>query len=114
MPTGTLIGVIGSLVGIIGAIFGIFRNVRTDNDSSGREMGKILSDLGYIKSTLNDISDKVNTQDKRHTDIITRLAILDTFKTTIRDELHAHDDKISAINKEIEKLKAKINTIENK
>lgn len=65
----TAIAVIGSVVGIIGCIVGIYgatRNKKHDDNNAGREIGLIMSEIGYIKGNTDDIKVKLDKHDAQN------------------------------------------------
>ena len=68
--------IIGIVVGITGAVFGLvtfFRNKRTDDEEDGKKDGIVLTELGYIKSGVDDIKRKQEKQDERNEAFATEL-----------------------------------------
>ena len=63
-----IIGILSVLSPIAGFIIGLLtmrRWQKTDDASSGREMGALLTDIGYIKSSTDEIKRKFDTHDER-------------------------------------------------
>lgn len=68
MDIGQIAVVVSVLGGIAGIIFGIttlFRNKKHDNEADGKQAGVILTELGYIKSSVDDIKRKQDRQDEQ-------------------------------------------------
>lgn len=68
-----VLGVIGTLCGIYFGYSGHKRTERKDNQQKGEESGTLFSDIGYIKSGIDDLKRKQEKSDERHIEIITRL-----------------------------------------
>lgn len=71
---------IGVLVGIAGAVFGgvsFFRNKRQDDAAGGKRDGVVLTELGYIKSGVDDIKRRQERQDERHVEVVSRLTAVE-------------------------------------
>lgn len=59
----TLISIIGGIAGIVFGIITYARNRRQDNTSEGQRNGEIMSELGYIKSGVDDVKRKQEKSD---------------------------------------------------
>lgn len=68
-----VIGLISTLCGIWFGYSGYKRSERKDNQQEGKESAILLSDIGYIKSGIDDLKRKQEKSDERHIEIITRL-----------------------------------------
>jgi hypothetical protein len=68
-----VIGVIGTICGIYFGYSGYKRTERKDNQQAGKESATLFSDIGYIKSGIDDLKRKQEKSDERHIEIITRL-----------------------------------------
>lgn len=56
------------IVGIAGFVFGgvtFFRNKKSDDAAGGKKDGIVLTELGYIKSGVDDIKRKQEKQDEQ-------------------------------------------------
>ncbi len=72
--------IIGMIVGIAGALFGAvtyFRNKKSDDEADGKRDGVVLTELGYIKSGVDDIKRKQEKQDERNEAFSTRLVAVE-------------------------------------
>ena len=54
----TLISILGGIAGIVFGVITYARNKRQDNTSEGQRNGEIMSELGYIKSGVDDVKRK--------------------------------------------------------
>lgn len=68
-----LFGAIGTLLGIIISYAAFLRNSKKDSNDAGREVGAVLSELGYIKGGIDDLKAENREQRKTNTELITRL-----------------------------------------
>lgn len=68
-----VIGAFGSICGIYFGYSGYKRTERKDNQQEGKESATLFSDIGYIKSGIDDLKRKQEKSDERHIEIITRL-----------------------------------------
>ncbi len=72
--------VLSALFGIGGLIFGIItavRNKKTDDTKEAKEDGIILTELGYIKSGVDDIKHKQREQEKQNIDFVKHLTAVE-------------------------------------
>lgn len=72
--------IIGIIVGIMGVVFGVIaymRNKRTDDEKDGKKDGMVLTELGYIKSGVDDIKRKQERQEQQHIEVVTKLTAVE-------------------------------------
>lgn len=76
------IGVIASIVSAaVGAVLGVVgakRNLLADGDRHSRESATIISEIGYIKSGIDDIKRKQEKTEERYYDLAVRVSRLET------------------------------------
>lgn len=60
----TLISIIGGIAGIVFGVITYARNRRQDSTSEGQRNGEIMSELGYIKSGVDDVKRKQERSDE--------------------------------------------------
>lgn len=66
--------------GVGGLVFGIItavRNKKTDDTKEAKEDGIILTELGYIKSGVDDIKHKQEEQEKQNIDFVKHLTAVE-------------------------------------
>ena len=71
---------IALLCTIVGGVIGILsfsRNKTKDDKSEGRQNGQMLTELGYIKSGIDDIKTEQREQRKINTEHATKLAAVE-------------------------------------
>lgn len=68
-----LIAVIGSVVSVAAFFVGRMTAAKT----SGQEYGVMLTDIGYIKSGIDDMKKKMEQSDKRYIDLAERVTALE-------------------------------------
>lgn len=77
----TAISVISTLCAITFGYAAFSRNKKKDDEEGGAKTAVVLSELGYIKSSLDDIKRKQESadekQEKQHIDVITRLTAVE-------------------------------------
>lgn len=91
--------IIGIIVGVGGFIFGLvtfFRNKKSDDASEGRKDGTILTELGYIKSGVDDIKRKQEKQDEQNLVFAERLSSVEASAK----QAHKRLDKIEGTTRE--------------
>jgi hypothetical protein len=77
---GILATVIGAVGGVCAIVFGYTsykRNQKADDSKSGKESGTLFTEIGYIKSGIDDIKRKQEKQDERYTDMVERLSTVE-------------------------------------
>ena len=73
----TVIGVVGGLAAIIFGYATYKRNQKTDDSNEGKETGTLFTEIGYIKSGIDDIKRKQDKQDERLMQISERLTAVE-------------------------------------
>jgi len=73
----TVIGVVGGLAAIIFGYATYKRNQKTDDSNEGKETGTLFTEIGYIKSGIDDIKRKQDKQDERLLQISERLTAVE-------------------------------------
>lgn len=69
----TVLGIMGTVCAIAFGYATFKRNRKADDAQEGKTNGTILTEIGSIKSGVDDIKRKQDKQDERHVEIITRL-----------------------------------------
>lgn len=72
-----LLGGMGAISGIVFAIASYKRSNKAENKDEGKSQGSILTELGYIKSGVDDIKRKQEKQDEQHIEVIERLSAVE-------------------------------------
>lgn len=60
----TVISIIAAIGGVVFGVTTIFRNKKQDDTQDGKESGVILTELGYIKSGVDDVKRRQEKQDE--------------------------------------------------
>ncbi len=68
------IGLCASLLSVVFAALASKRNERQDNKSEGKSEGLIMSDIGYIKSSVERMEKNLTSVDERYRNIVERVA----------------------------------------
>ncbi len=64
---------IGTILGIVLSYVAFLRNTKKDSERDGRETGQVLTELGYIKSGVDDLKAEQRRQQETNLELITRL-----------------------------------------
>ena len=73
----TIFGLVGTASAIIFAILAFRRNNKSDDTAFGKQTGEILTNIGYIKSGVDDIKRKQERQDEQHIEVVERLSAVE-------------------------------------
>ena len=73
-----LIGIGGTILGLVISYLTFFRNSKKDSKDSGKETGAVLTELGYIKSGIDDLKNENREQRKTNIEVITRLTAVES------------------------------------
>ncbi len=71
------VSVIGGIAGVVFGCVTFFRNKRTDDAAGGKKDGIVLTELGYIKSGVDDIKRKQEKQDEQNMIFVSRLTAVE-------------------------------------
>ena len=77
MELATIISIAAGVCGIIFGLAIFFRNERSDDAQDGKKDGVVLTELGYIKSGVDDIKRKQEKQEQQHIEVISRLTAVE-------------------------------------
>ena len=66
-----------TVLGIAVSIATFFIGRQTAAKKQGQHDGQIMSELGYLKSNTDDIKRRLDKQDERHLDLVTRLTAVE-------------------------------------
>ena len=73
----TVVGIVGSVCAIIFAYMAFSRNKRQDSTSVGEKNGTILTEIGYIRSGIDDIKSEQREQRRTNTEFVSRLTAVE-------------------------------------
>ena len=94
MDIGVAIGTLGALVGIAFGYTSFLRNRRQDEQGDGERAGTLLTEIGYIKSGVDDIKRKQEKQDEKHLEIVARLAAVEAAAKQAHKRIDRLDETI--------------------
>ncbi len=72
---------VGVAAGVAGIVFGAaqyLRGRRADGEEGGKTVGTVLTELGYIKSGVDDIKRKQERQDEQNMQVTSRLTAVES------------------------------------
>ena len=90
------IGILCTLVGLIISYAVFSRNKAKDDKGEGQQIGQVISDVGYIKSGIDDIKSEQREQRKINTELFTRIATVEASAEQAHkrlDHMEAHDER---------------------
>ena len=106
MDTSVVITTISVLVAIAASIYGIYSNKKkntnmdvTEATENGRNIGTVLTELGYIKSSVDDIKTQQRTMDEKILGVVKDIVGLNEFKRTTEDRLTRLESDVRELNK---------------
>ena len=73
MELNIIIGLICTILGLSISYTVMRHNMQKDSKTDGKESGTILTEIGYIKSSTDEIKSEQKDQRKTNTEMITRL-----------------------------------------
>ncbi|MBU5438274.1 hypothetical protein KQI42_09655 [Tissierella sp. MSJ-40] len=73
----SILGILGTACAIIFGYIAFSRNKKQDDNKEGKQNGTILTEIGYIKSGVDDIKRKQEKQDLQHIEVISRLSCVE-------------------------------------
>lgn len=89
----TIISVLGTISSIMFGYLAFRRNANTDNKQIGRESGTVISDLGYIKSSIERIEKRLDNSELKFDGFSTRLARVEESVSSAHKRLDEHINK---------------------
>ncbi len=69
---------ISGTAAVLFSYFGFLRARKRDSRQDGQHTGAVMTELGYIKSGIDDIKHRQDKQEARHTALVERLAAVET------------------------------------
>lgn len=89
----TIISVLGTLSSIVFAFLAFRRNDKRDHKDAGKNEGVMLSEIGYIKSSIDRIEKSLNHLEERYTDLSNRLVkVEESTKNAHKRITELHDE----------------------
>lgn len=91
----TVFGIVGTACAIVFGYLAFRRNSKTDDTAEGKKDGVLLTEIGYIKSGVDDIKRKQEKEDERHVLVVSRLTAVEASAKQAHHRLDSLEDKIS-------------------
>lgn len=73
----SILGVLGTVCAIVFGYAAFSRSRKKDDSEEGKQDGALLTEIGYIKSGVDDIKRKQDKQDEQYIDAITRITAVE-------------------------------------
>jgi hypothetical protein len=89
-----ILGVVGTVGGFVFGYTNFLRNTKLESSQTGVKDGALLSDIGYIKSGIDDLKRKQEKSEERHIEIITRLTSAENAITSANKRLDTVEKRL--------------------
>lgn len=86
----TVLSILGVICAIVFGYLAFRRNSKTDDAAEGKKDGVLLTEIGYIKSGVDDIKRKQEKEDDRHLQVVREL-------TAVRESVKQAHKRIDGI-----------------
>lgn len=96
MDAGYIVGIIGGIAAIVFGFVAFMRNTRQDSRIDAKQEGVILTELGYIKSGVDDIKQEQREQRKINSEVNSKISKNEAAIARAHariDRLERHEDK---------------------
>ena len=103
MDIGSIAVVVSIVAGVAGVVFAFVNNARSkkkEDAEDGKQNGIVLTELGYIKSSVDDIKRKQDKQDDQTMKFLTEL-------TTVQESAKQAHKRIDTLEDRVNKLGTK-------
>ena len=89
----TIISVLGTISSILFAYLAFRRNDKKDHKDEGKSEGVLLSEIGYIKSSIDRIEKSLNHLEERYADLSNRVTkVEESTKNAHKRITELHDE----------------------
>lgn len=96
MDIAVVVSVIGGTAGVIFGIVTLFRNKRKDDEAGGKRDGIVLTELGYIKSSVDDIKRKQDKQDEQTVNFLRELSEVKESAKSAHKRIDTLEERLNA------------------
>lgn len=96
MEIAAIVSMIGGAAGVIFGIVTLFRNKRKDDEAGGKRDGIVLTELGYIKSSVDDIKRKQDRQDDQTVSFLRELSEVKESAKSAHKRIDTLEERINA------------------
>ncbi|MDE5566405.1 MAG: hypothetical protein K2H02_04740 [Anaeroplasmataceae bacterium] len=88
-----VIGLIGTISSICFAYLAFRRNQNHDSKKDGKSEGVLISDIGYIKSSIDRMEGKLDRVETNYQDLLTRIAKVESAQSSLEKRLEHSSSK---------------------
>ena len=96
-------GFVGTVCAIVFGWIAFRRNSKTDDAEEGKKDGVILTEIGYIKSGVDDIKRKQERQDEQYVEMVSRITAVEESAKQSHHRIDDHDQRIIKLERSNEK-----------
>lgn len=96
MDIAVVVSVLGGIAGVVFGIVTLFRNKRKDDEAGGKRDGIVLTELGYIKSSVDDIKRKQDRQDEQTVNFLRELSEVKESAKSAHKRIDTLEERINA------------------
>jgi len=89
----TIVSILGTISAILFAYIAFKRNDKSDVRNNAKSEGALLSDIGYIKSSIDRMESKLDKQESNHQSLLTRVIKVEENYNSINKILDSHINK---------------------
>ncbi|MDE6584042.1 MAG: hypothetical protein K2K15_01445 [Anaeroplasmataceae bacterium] len=82
-----IIGLVGTISSICFAYLAFRRNQNHDTRKNGKSEGVLISDIGYIKSSIDRMEKKLDKVETNYQDLLTRLVKVEEVQNSLEKRL---------------------------
>ncbi len=90
------VSIIGGIAGVVFGITSYIRNKKKDDAEDGKESGIVLTELGYIKSSVDDIKRKQDKQDEQTMKFLTDLTTVQESAKQAHKRIDTLEERVNA------------------
>ena len=91
-----VISVVAAIAGVVYGATTYSRNKKKDNAEDGKESGVILTELGYIKSGVDDLKRKQDKQDEQTMQLLRGLTAVEESAKQAHKRIDTLEERINA------------------
>lgn len=91
-----LVSVLGGIAGVVFGVVTLFRNKKHDDEADGKRDGIVLTELGYIKSSVDDIKRKQDKQDDQTVKFLTELTAVQESTKQAHKRIDTLEERINS------------------
>ncbi len=85
-----IISILGTISTIIFAFLAFRRNDKSDIRDNAKTEGALISDIGYIKSSIDRMEAKLDKQENNYQGLLTRVIKVEESYNTLYEKLNKH------------------------